>query len=70
MNQQQYEVWEKEYLNLSELEKHFVDKTALSMEDIKHYESFTKRKLTKRELSIAACLKNEGCLLIETDFKP
>lgn len=58
-----------QYNELTEFEKNIVVKTALSIDDIKHYEKMLDRKLTERELTIAGVLCNNGCILIETDFK-
>lgn len=62
--------YKKQYAELTEFEKNIVNTTALSIEDIKHYEKMISRKLTERELKIAGLLCNNGCILIETDFKP
>jgi len=61
--------FEIEYDKLTSYEKDIVTKTSLSIEDIKHYEKMLNRKLTERELKIAAVLCNNGCILIESDFK-
>jgi len=60
---------EKQYECLSEHEKDVINKTILSIEDIKHYETILSRKLSKRELTIAGLLRNNGVLLTENDFK-
>jgi len=64
------DTYKEYYDNLSDIEKHIINTTALSIDEIKHYEKFLSRKITTRELKIAAVLSNNGCILIETDFKP
>lgn len=61
--------FENQYNQLTDFEKNIINKTSLSIEDIKHYEKMLNRKMTERELKIAGLLCNNGCILTETDFK-
>lgn len=64
----QNESYEYQFNNLSIFEKNIINKTSLSIEDIYYYEELLSRKLTKRELTLAALLRNNGALLIKDDF--
>ena len=61
--------FEKEFESLSNDEKHIINTTALSIDDIRYYEEMINRKMILRELKIAALLCNNGVLLNENDFK-
>jgi hypothetical protein len=62
--------FESQYKALTDFEKNIITVTSLSIEDIKHYENLISRKLSERELTIAGLLRNNGVLLMESDFKP
>jgi len=62
--------FETKFNKLTESEKSVIKETALSIEDIEHYENILSRKLSKRELTIAGLLRNSGVVLTENDFTP
>ncbi len=59
------ENYEKEYEALNLYEKHIVNTTALSIDDIKYYENLATRKLSDKELMIVSLLCTHGIKLDE-----
>lgn len=55
--------FKEQYDSLTDYEKHIINSTALSIDDINYYEDMISRKMTKQELKVVSLLCNHGVKL-------